>query len=144
MAFLIETSIQINAPANQVWAILTAFEQYSDWNPFILEIKGEVAEGKQIVAKIDGMVFKPTILAYTTNKELKWLGKLWFKGLFDGEHQFLLVANEDGTTTLQHSEQFSGILVPLFKKMLRTKTKLGFEKMNLKLKERVEGCLMQE
>lgn len=141
MAFLIETSIEINATANQVWQILTAFEEYPNWNPFISEIKGEVAEGKQIVAKIDGMTFKPTVLAYIANKELRWLGKLWFKGLFDGAHQFLLIANEDGTTTLQHSEQFSGFLVPFFKKMLQTKTKLGFEKMNLKLKEHVEASL---
>ncbi|MCP4442337.1 MAG: SRPBCC domain-containing protein [Aureispira sp.] len=142
MAFSIETSIQIDATVDQVWKVLTAFEEYPTWNPFILGIEGEVVEGNQIVAKIDGMTFKPIVLKYTSSKELRWLGKLWFKGLFDGEHQFLLKSNEDGSTTMYHCEQFKGILVPFFKKMLQTKTKLGFEKMNLSLKQRVEEALV--
>ena len=85
------------------------------------------------------MDFKPTILALEENKELRWLGKLGLSGVFDGEHKFLLIDNGDGTTTLEHSEKFKGILVPFFKKKLNTDTKAGFEEMNLKLKERVEA-----
>lgn len=32
----LETSIDVEAPVNRVWEILTAFESYPDWNPFIL------------------------------------------------------------------------------------------------------------
>jgi len=42
--------IEIDAPADKVWGILTDFDSYSDWNPFIRKIKGKVEEGKKIEA----------------------------------------------------------------------------------------------
>lgn len=75
------------------------------------------------------------------NKEFKWLGSLLFKGIFDGEHKFLLTENKDGTTTFKQSENFTGILVPLFAKSLDKNTSVGFNEMNQKLKERAESLL---
>ena len=60
------------------------------------------------------------------------------RGIFDGEHKFELTDNRDGTTTLVQSENFIGILVPLFKKTLDNNTRRGFEAMNKKLKEMAE------
>ena len=40
------------------------------------------------------MTFKPNILVFEENKELRWLGKLFFKGLFDGEHKFEIIDNK--------------------------------------------------
>jgi hypothetical protein len=85
-----------------------------------------------------GMTFKPTVLVYTEAKEFRWLGHLFIKGLFDGEHCFRLIDNKDGTTTFIQSEQFEGILVPLFSKMLDTNTIEGFRQMNKKLKQEAE------
>ena len=65
---------------------------------------------------------------------MKWLGHLWFSGLFDGEHKFELIDNGNGTTTFIQSEKFKGILVPLFNKMLDKNTVNGFNDMNRKLK----------
>jgi hypothetical protein len=84
------------------------------------------------------MTFKPKVLTFETNKELRWLGHFLFAGFFDGEHQFELIDNGNGTTTFRQSEKFKGILVPLFKKQLDNNTKRGFEKMNIKLKEIAE------
>ncbi len=79
------------------------------------------------------MTFKPLILKYEKNKEFRWIGKLLFKGIFDGEHYFKIVGNSNGTTTFIHGEKFSGLLVSLFSKTL-DKTKSGFELMNESLK----------
>ncbi len=81
------------------------------------------------------MTFKPKVLAYEQNKELRWLGHLLFTGLFDGEHRFVLVDNRNGTTTLQHSESFKGVLLGLLN---AENTQNGFEAMNKKLKELAE------
>jgi len=82
--------------------------------------------------------FKPVVLTLNENTELKWLGHLWFKGLFDGEHKFKLTDNGNGTTNFEQSENFSGILVKLFSKSLDKDTKNGFEQMNKELKLRAE------
>ena len=139
----IKTTIQINASPEKVWSILTNFENYPKCNPFIKSIKGNVKVGNKITARIEppgakGMTFKPRILAYETNKELKWLGNLWFSGLFDGEHIFELIDNGNGTTTFIQREKFKGLLVPMFKKMLDINSLNGFDNMNKKLKELAE------
>jgi hypothetical protein len=143
MAKEIKTEILIKATPEKVWSILTNFNNYPIWNPFIKSIKGEVKVGKKVIVNIEppeskGMTFKPKILKVETNKELIWLGHLLFPGLFDGKHNFKLIDNGDGTTTFVQSEEFKGILVPLFKKQLNNNTRRGFEAMNNKLKELAE------
>lgn len=143
MATIISTQIHINASPEKVWAILTNFEAYPQWNPFIQQISGDPQVGKKIEAFIvlpgsKGMTFKPTVLAFEAHKELRWIGHLLIPGIFDGEHKFELQANTDGTTTFLHSEKFTGILIPLMQKMLNVDTRKGFESMNIKLKELAE------
>lgn len=139
MATKIQTTIDIQASPAQVWEVLINTQEYPAWNPFITSIEGELAIGNRIKATIGKMNFTPTILAYEQNKKLEWLGHLLLPKLFfDGKHSFTLTANPDGTTTLIHSEVFTGLLVPLFKKQLMTETKAGFEAMNQALKARVE------
>jgi hypothetical protein len=115
------------------------FEKYPEWNPFIKSIKGQAVEGAKIVVKMEppdakGMTFKPIILRINPEKEFRWLGHLFIKGLFDGEHIFELIVKQNGITTFIQREIFKGILVPLFKNMLDNNTREGFELMNQQLK----------
>lgn len=135
----IYTEIQINASSEKVWSILTDFDKYHEWNPFIASITGEVAEGNTIAVHIQNMHFKPKVLTYEVNHSFSWLGHLWIKGFFDGLHSFTLIAHGNAATTLIHQEKFSGILVPLLRKKLNTNTKEGFQKMNKALKLRAEA-----
>lgn len=77
-------------------------------------------------------------MTFKEHKELSWLGHFVFSGLFDGKHKFQLIDHGNGTTTFIQSEQFKGILVPLFKTKLNRNTKNGFIAMNVKLKELAE------
>ena len=143
MAKEIKTEILINATSDKVWTVFTNFDNYLKWNPFIKSIIGQVLVGNVIIVQLEppgakGMTFKPKVLTFEPNKELRWLGHLLFPGLFDGEHKFELIDNGDGTTTFRQSERFKGILVPLFKKMLDENTMNGFNLMNQKLKELAE------
>ncbi len=135
----ITTQIQINAPVQKVWEILMDFDTYPQWNPFVKSLEGDIREGGSIKVKLPGMTFKPIVQVVSPNKEFRWLGHLWIKGLFDGEHCFQLEELPNGATRFIHNENFSGILVALFKKQLLTKTKLGFEAMNKSLKTRAEA-----
>jgi hypothetical protein len=138
MAKQIKTSITINASKEKLWKILIDFENYPEWNSFIKSVTGDVKVGGQIKIKLQGMTFKPNVLIFNENTELKWLGHLLFKGLFDGEHKFKLTDNGNGTTNFEQSENFSGVLVKLFSKSLDKDTKNGFEQMNRELKLRAE------
>lgn len=139
----IKSEIQIHATPERIWNILTAFDKYPTWNPFIKSIQGHVKVGEKIVVRLEppgakGMTFKPTVLAFEQNKGFKWIGHLFFTGLFDGEHRFELIDNGDGTTTFIQAERFKGILVRMLSKMLDGSTLHGFRAMNEKLKEEAE------
>lgn len=135
----IKTSILIHSTPEKVWEILTDFENYPNWNPFIRSLKGEIKVGQHFNVEITDMKFKPKLLVFEANKELRWIGKLLFKGVFDGEHSFCIEDHKDGTLTFKHEEIFNGLLVGLFAKKLDTETKEGFEMMNQKLKELAEA-----
>ncbi len=135
----IKTQITISAPIDKVWKIFTDFKNYPQWNPFIKSIKGNIAVGETIKINAGGMGFKPKVLRFDSNQELRWIGKLLMKGIFDGEHIFQFVDNGDGTVTFKHEEKFSGILVGLFSKKLDAETKPGFEEMNARFKELCEN-----
>lgn len=134
----IKTSIVIQASPEKVWSILTNTEEYPNWNPFIKSFEGQIKVGNTVKINAGGMNFKPTILKFEKNKELRWIGRLLFKGIFDGEHSFQIEDNGDGTVTFKHEEIFNGILVGPFSKKLDKDTKTGFEDMNRILKEKAE------
>ena len=83
------------------------------------------------------MRFKPIVLRFDPKKEFRWKGKFLIKGLFDGEHYFILNDNNDGTTKFIQGENFSGLLIKFMEKVLE-QTKNGFVLMNKALKEQCE------
>ena len=143
MAYELKTEIMIGAGPDKIWEHLSDFPSYPSWNPFVTSVEGQISEGASFKVTLQPpggkpMVFKPRCLAYKPGKEFRWLGHLLIPGLFDGEHIFELQEKENGQTQFIQREKFKGILVPLFKKMLETQTRAGFEKMNQALKERAE------
>jgi hypothetical protein len=136
----IQTEILINTDITKAWDVLMNFDNYPKWNPFITSISGEPKLGSRLTVSIKppggkGMTFKPRVLAFETNKELRWLGHLLFTGFFDGEHKFELIDNGNGTTSFKQSEKFKGMFVGLLN---LENTQKGFEAMNEKLKEMAE------
>jgi hypothetical protein len=134
--------IEIDAPPERVWAVVTDFAAYPAWNPFVRQIGGELREGARLEVRIEppgarAMTFKPTVRAVNPNRELRWLGRLLVRGIFDGEHTLRIEPLADGHSRFVQSERFSGLLVGLVKRTLE-KTEAGFEQMNTALKTRVE------
>ena len=134
----IETKIIIDQPIERVWEVFAAFDQYPAWNPFVMELTGEVRKGNKIAISLPGMHFKPVVLKYNLNEELRWKGRLFLPKVFDGEHYFKLEALDQDRTIFYHGEIFMGILVPFMRKKLNTEVKEGFIAMNQALKSRVE------
>ena len=42
------TEVEINAPPSRVWEVLTNFEKYPIWNPFIKKISGMAAKDERL------------------------------------------------------------------------------------------------
>jgi hypothetical protein len=143
MARQIITSIEIDASPQIVWEILTEFDRFDLWNPFIRSIYGQAILGAKLKVKIQppggtAMTFRPVVLVAEPGTELRWLGRVILPGIFDGEHRFEIQPLSDRRVRFVHSEKFSGLLVPFFWRSLDTQTRRGFEEMNQALKLRSE------
>ena len=141
----LRTEIEIGASAERVWQILTDFASYPEWNPFVRRISGEAQEGTQLEVYLQpsgarGMTFRPTILKAEPSRELRWRGKLFIQGLFDGEHVFEIEQLAENRVRFVQRESFRGLLTSLLLRMLKNDTRRGFEEMNAALKARAEAA----
>ena len=140
----IHAEVEIDAPPHRVWDVLTAFDDYERWNPFLFEARGEARAGETLEIRVDlprqaQKSFHPRVAAARPGRELTWVGRLVLPGLFDGEHSFLIEPLDDGRRSLliQH-QNFRGLLVPLLSPDMEQAARSGFEAMNEALKREAE------
>ena len=139
----LHTRIEIAASPSRVWNILTDFDAYASWNPALLSAKGQAVRGSllQVVIQWPGLKrddYRLAVTAVEPERELRWLGHFGTKGLMDGDHRFIIEATSDERVTLTQSEDFSGLLVPLFGYWLRRNVLDGFNRVNEAIKCRAE------
>ncbi|MBI4591057.1 MAG: SRPBCC domain-containing protein [Candidatus Rokubacteria bacterium] len=139
----LRTVIDIHASADQVWRVLTDFSAYREWNPYIISISGELRRGARLKVRVQppagrSLTFRPTVLVADQKRELRWLGRLLFPGIFEGEHAFQITPLEKDQVRFVQHETFRGLLVPLLRRWLNGQTRAGFVAMDRALKERAE------
>ncbi|WP_445529216.1 SRPBCC family protein [Streptomyces cyslabdanicus] len=139
----ISTEVVIDASPYEVWAVLTDFERFPEWNPFIVKAVGRVEPGHQLdltFRQANGrhLGIRPTVLVAEPGRLLRWRGRLLLPGIFDGEHSFELTERPGGGTLLVQAESFSGLLVPFTQKIIR-QTVGRFTDLNDGLRTRVES-----
>jgi hypothetical protein len=139
----IDTSIEIDAPSEVVWRVLTDTAAYPEWNGFIIEWTGTRARGarQNVLLQPAGgkpQRFRPTIVTLVEGRELVWLGRLGLPGLLDGRHRFAVEPLADGRSRLVHGEILTGVLVPALRRLLTETTPAGFQRMNAELASRAE------
>lgn len=138
---VIRTERVIDAPPERVWPVLEANERWSEWNPSIVRSRGRFVEGGTVTNTVrsgDGsMTFTPRVLAVEPDRELRWSGTSYVRGLADGEHSFVLEPLAGRRTRLVQEERFVGALVPFAGRTLDLED--DFEAVNEALARRVEA-----
>ncbi len=131
-------AIDIPASPATVWQVLAQTDRYPEWNPF-MTISGRLAVGERLAVTIRPgrrtMTFRPTVLEMEDGTLVRWRGTAGVRGIVDGEHELRLEPGPDGGTRFVQREAFSGLLVPLVRRVLDD-TGAGFAAMNTALRER--------
>src|SRR5688500_13125942 len=104
----LHTEIRISAPPTVIWRILSDFETYPRWNPFIKTIAGELTVGArlEVVLQPPGgkpMTFKPKLVHVEPGRGFTWLGRLGLPKIFDGEHSFRIEPVDPDVVRFVHS-----------------------------------------
>jgi hypothetical protein len=139
----LHSDIEIQATPERVWDVLSDFDAYPDWNPFIIRAAGQPTVGGQLRLRMRppgrrATSFRPEVLDAEPGRKLRWLGRLFLPGVFDGEHSFIIQPSGPGRVRLTQHEEFRGVLVPLLFGYLQAPTLAGFQQMNQALKDRAE------
>lgn len=139
----LRTEIEIDAPALRVWTTLTELGRYPEWNPFLSSLEGELAVGSRLrvtMSSPDGAerTLECEVTQVDPERELRWRGRLWFKGVFDQEHFCLLQPLGEARTRFVQGQNVEGFLVRHLGPRLTELTR-GMIGMNQALKKRCEA-----
>lgn len=139
----IRSAIEIRAPLETVWRVLTDFAAYPEWNPHIRHIRGTPSVGARLTIHSQppagrAVVLRPVVVAWEPPTLLRWRGTFVAKRLFSGEHGFRLEQLDDTRVRFHQDETVSGLLVPFYARLRLPGTRMGFALVNEALRERAE------
>jgi hypothetical protein len=137
----ISATIDIAAPPEQVWAVLTDLASYPAWNPVFREASGQPIAGNTITITSTNpqtghtMTVKVKVLAAEPATELRWASSVL--GLMRSEHSFLL-SRTSGGTRLEQTQTYRGMYTR-FPPRTINRIQASFEAINQAMKQRAEG-----
>jgi hypothetical protein len=142
----VTTAVDIDRPATGVWAVLTDFAGYPQWNPQIRRAEGELVAGRRVKLRMHPptgrpVTIRPRVILVTPRRELRLRGSL--PGIFSGEHWFTLEPTAAGRGThVTQGEIYRGLIVPFIGRTVAAAV-AGFQAHNAALKQRAETTLQQ-
>lgn len=142
----IQTEIEINATPDQVWAVLTDYAAYPEWNPTVPRISGDPRVGGRVRFRVRGRhVSIPANAEYVVvdpGRELRWIGLAppIARIPFHGVHYFLIEPLPNQRVRFVHGEDFGGALMFLLRSLLVSELTEPYHDMNRALKRRVEAA----
>jgi hypothetical protein len=110
----LKTSIDIGAPLDRIWSVLTNYAAYHNWNPYIVRIEGEAVAGETVIvhsmsSALGQLTQAPVLVVAIDPFTMRWEGGLADRGKFKGDHWFVVTPTANGSH-LAHFEHFSGTL----------------------------------
>jgi hypothetical protein len=117
--------IQIAAPPQTVWDVLTRFENWPNWNPDVksMSFEGPLGPGSTFRWKAGPGTIVSTLDRVEPPRHVSWHGKTL---TIDAYHQWWLEPREDGTF-VRTEESFSGLLAKILRGPLQKTLDKSFE-----------------
>jgi hypothetical protein len=140
----VDAVVEINASAEDVWEVLTDFDAYYQWNPYLKRVKGKLAldESLDITFKVGEQErrIRGHVALLFPGVEMRFTANLGTLGSLKMEHAFHIETFEDRDVCFVQRQTYSGFLAT-DKKIaeVAAPTKKALEAMNAALKERVES-----
>lgn len=135
----VHTELLLDATPEAVWAAVTDFSGYAEWNPVLTHAEGDTRVGSTVHLRLRFGLTVPLRCEVDTcepGRRLRWFGGV--AGMMRGYHYFDLQEAADGGTRLLHGESFSGILVPFVWPFITSKIDAAYADMNAALAARLQ------
>lgn len=141
--FVIEQEFDIEAPAEVVWAVLTDFERYAEWNPFVVEARCDLRPGGAIDMKVKllGPAQRQVeyIQAVEPGKGFSYNMKPFPLGGLSSLRSHQIIDLGGGRSHYCSHFHLQGWLMPVVRGLMRGALQRGFGSMSQALKARAEA-----
>lgn len=144
--FVIDKTVEINAPAEVVWEVITDFASYSEWNPFIVECKSTLKPGDPIDLKVKLFSFaqpqREWVKEFVPGRRFAYTMKAVPLGTLSSQRSHDLMPAGD-KTRYQSYFHLDGWLMPVVRAIMGSRIARGFEGMTNGIKTRSEHLWQQ-
>lgn len=142
--FTIRAEVEIDAPAERIFAILTDLDAYSEWNPFTPRVESTLRPGDPVHLHVRlrgrGLSHRVEIVsANESPRRLCWGMQMGAPWLLAAERCQTLTALDGARTRYVNEDVFRGALAPLVSWLFGSAVRRGFEDVALALKKRAEA-----
>lgn len=144
--FVIDKTLDINAPAEVVWEVITDFASYSEWNPFILECESTLKPGDPIDLKV--RIFsvpqgqREWVEEIVPGRRFAYAMKPMPAGALSSQRSHNIEPHGD-RCSYQSYFHLTGWLMPVVRGLLGSRLEKGFAGMTSGIKERAEKLWAQ-
>jgi hypothetical protein len=113
-----DTTLEIAAPADVVWSVLTDFPAYGAWNTALPSLSGDLAVGSTLAMTLDlggkGMDVTAEVQTVEPGSGFSWKGHLLAEPIFCGRRAFTVEPLGEARASFRHLESVNGLIVPVF------------------------------
>ena len=138
------STFPVAASADRVWAVIADFDSWSEWNPSVPYIQGDLREGATCAVRL-AMPGRPSVNVKVTltdvdpGRRFAWHGNIAHDKFFAGNRSIDIEPQDDGTVLVTHTEEVTGAFFPVFKTLMGGRTiQAHHDDLNAGLKERAE------
>ena len=112
---MVSTAVEASKP--EVWAVLTNFDDYDQWNPVITSASGEPVVGAELDLELtlpdhDAEELDAEVLIVRGDRKLRWQDRLVVPGVRDLEYEFIIQPVEPGRVVVVQLLRSEGLLAP--------------------------------
>jgi hypothetical protein len=140
---VISAQVEIEAPPDRVWQILTDLERYHEWNPFTPRVESSLMVGDPVTLQVRmrrdrELIQVERMTACEDQRELSWGLQMVAPIVLATNRRQLLEPLAGGRTRYTTANEFRGALVPLVMLLYRRDMQRGFSEAAKALKLRAE------
>jgi hypothetical protein len=111
-------AIVVEAPRELIWDVLTDFDAYEEWNPYVTRARGLASEGTELELTLDAAdeeaeQVTAEVLIVHPRRKLEWRTRRLVPGLLDHEQIFRVLPLDARRFRVVQEARFEGLLAPI-------------------------------
>jgi hypothetical protein len=139
----VRCQVDILAAPEHVWAVLTDFPAYPQWNPSVMLIEGRLRTGERLrirarLAARLTLTLRVKLVICDPLLKLCWEASVVRPAIFLGRHCFVIEPLPGRGVRLVQEETFTGALAPLFAFSFAGALRSSYNDCNQAIKKRAE------